>query len=633
MKSQNGRLLQLFATYLRPYWRSILVLFIIYGTVTALNAVRPLIMAPVLDLALGETTSIFEPGELDNIGWKDIDLNNIGQVIASQIGLNQLTSWQAILLLALTYLLATVALHIFSFFNYLQALWVRIRAGRDMQQDLFEHILSLSLEFFTSQKTGDLVSRLDKDTQASVAGLEQIARSFVIAPLLILGYGYLLFRTNLLLTLLILLTAILQYGFTRIIREPIRNRVRDQFNIMAETSAYLQEVIANIRVVKTYVAETYEASRLQSIIKRLAIINFRFGIFKHIDEPVNQSINTISNVIILLLAASQLLSGQLTTAGFFLYLYIGSTILAPISELTHAFNMVQQILAAGERVDELFRIYPKIISGSKLVSHFEKEIVFDNVSFQYGEDKVLKDVTISIEQGEVVALVGPSGAGKSTLADLMLRLYDPQTGRILFDGIDLRELDTTAYRRLFGVVGQENILFNTSIRENIAYALDESVSKEQIAEAVNIANAEEFIAQLPDGYDTLVGDRGVRLSGGQRQRVAIARAVVRKPQILLLDEATSSLDSQSEKQVQNAIDQVIKNTTALVIAHRLSTVIHADKIIVLEEGKVVDIGNHTQLLDRCALYQHLCKIQFEISLEPEKEGSSFSTTEQKLIGD
>ena len=619
LKSQNRQLFQLFSTYLRPYWRSILILFLIYGVVTVLNAARPLIMAPVLDLALGETQSVLDNNDTEEILWTEVDLNNIGQYLFLRFGLNQLTPWQAILLLAAIYLLSTVFLHIFNFLNYLQALWIRIRSGRDIQQDLFEHMLFLPIGFYTKQRTGDLISRLDKDTQAAVAGLEQVARSFVIAPMLILFYGYMLVSTNWTLTILIVLTAVLQYIFSRAIRNQIRERVRDQFNIMAETSAYLQETIANIRIVKSFVAETYEASNLKKIIRRLAIINLRFGIFKHVDEPINQVINTFSNIIILLLAANQLLNGELTTAGFFLYLYIGSTILSPITEITQAINQVQQILAAGERVQELFAIQPEIVSGPILRTTFTNEILFEDISFQYEDDKVLQDVSFSIKRGEVVALVGPSGAGKSTLTDLLLRFYDPQEGQILFDDINLPELDVPAYRRLFGVVAQENILFNTTIEKNIAYALDDGFSTEDVISAARIANAHDFIEKLPEGYKTIVGDRGIRLSGGQRQRIAIARAMMRQPHILVMDEATSSLDSESEKQVQAAIDHVIKDTTALVIAHRLSTVIHADKIIVLEEGKIIDIGKHAQLLQRCELYQHLCKIQFEIAAEPKKE--------------
>jgi subfamily B ATP-binding cassette protein MsbA len=240
--------------------------------------------------------------------------------------------------------------------------------------------------------------------------------------------------------------------------------------------------------------------------------------------------------------------------------------------------------------------------------------VFEDVNFAYQENEVLGGINFEVMKGTTVALVGPSGAGKSTLADLIMRFYDPEKGRILFDGIDLRDLDLDAYRRMFGVVSQDNLLFNATVAQNIAYALPET-PLEEIKKAARIANAHEFIIELPEGYNTFVGDRGVRLSGGQRQRIAIARAVIRNPEILILDEATSSLDTDSEKKVQMAIDQIIHSTTAVVIAHRLSTIKEADSIIVLDRGKIIDMGRHEELMARCDLYIHLATLQFGLGDE------------------
>ena len=241
------------------------------------------------------------------------------------------------------------------------------------------------------------------------------------------------------------------------------------------------------------------------------------------------------------------------------------------------------------------------------------QIKLENVSFAYDKKKVLEGINLSVFKGEIVAFVGPSGAGKSTLADLILRFYDPTEGSITIDGRDLRTLRQSGYRRLFGVVSQEALLFNAAVAENISYGRTE-ISESDIIRAAQIANAHEFIVDLPQGYDTFVGDRGIHLSGGQRQRIAIARAVVASPQILILDEATSALDSESEKLVQEAIDRVIENTTAIIIAHRLSTVMHADKIIVLDEGRIIDQGRHSELLQRCALYRRVCELQFFLDI-------------------
>jgi len=321
-------------------------------------------------------------------------------------------------------------------------------------------------------------------------------------------------------------------------------------------------------------------------------------------------VKAVTNVAVLIFAANELFTGRLSVAGFALYIYVGRIMMDPISNLSTAYLTAQQTLVSAERVNEWFERKPLIDSGTRQVTSFEKEITLEGVSFRYEDEHVLSNVDFMVRRGEVVALVGVSGSGKSTLTDLLLRFYDPNEGHIRVDGIDLREMELVSYRNLFGVVAQDSFLFNATIAENIAYNQPD-LSLERIVEAAKIANAHDFILQdLPNGYETMVGERGVRLSGGQRQRIAIARAVIRRPQILILDEATSSLDSQAEKLVQEAIDRVIKDTTAIVIAHRLSTILNADKIVVMEAGKVADIGTHEELLTRCNIYQYLCELQF-----------------------
>jgi subfamily B ATP-binding cassette protein MsbA len=306
-----------------------------------------------------------------------------------------------------------------------------------------------------------------------------------------------------------------------------------------------------------------------------------------------------------------MLSGRLTTAGFFLYLYIGRAVLDPLTSLARTIKLIQTTFASSERVQALFGEIPSIKDGPKDKKSFDKSLVFENVSFKYGNEPVLKRVNFEVRKGEITALVGPSGAGKSTIIDLILRFYDPQQGRILIDGIDLRELQLDNYRKMMGVVTQDSILFNAPVAQNIAYPSAE-ISQPQVENAAHVANAHEFVKNLPKGYDTFVGDRGMLLSGGQKQRVTIARAVYHKPQLLILDEATSSLDTESERLVQQAIDKVIEATTAIVIAHRLSTVVHAAKIIVLDKGEIIDQGRHQELYDRCDLYRTLCDLQFEV---------------------
>jgi subfamily B ATP-binding cassette protein MsbA len=312
---------------------------------------------------------------------------------------------------------------------------------------------------------------------------------------------------------------------------------------------------------------------------------------------------------IFLIAIAQMRAGALSFEGLILFTFVGRLMIAPINHLATTALWIESLGAASSRVNELMAAQPRVVDGPTLKSTFERSLLVDSCSFAYGERLAIDDVTLDIRKGEFIALVGPSGAGKSTLADLMLRLHDPTSGAIRIDGVDLRTLKQREYRRIFGVVSQESLLFHDSVRNNIRYGRDE-LTEDMIVQAARVANAHDFILSLPRGYHTIVGDRGLRLSGGERQRVAIARAVVHNPQILILDEATSALDSESERLVQAAINQVVERTTAIVIAHRLSTVTHADRIVVLNQGRIEAIGRHHQLLAASATYRRFCELQF-----------------------
>ncbi|TAK12689.1 MAG: ABC transporter ATP-binding protein [Anaerolineae bacterium] len=610
-------------TYLRPYWREAIVLVIGYFAFTGLNVIQPLVMAPVLDIAIGNQ-SIFEASPTDaQLDWNNLDLNNLGKFMLVRLGLNSLGAWEIISTLAIVYLVITFLLNLINYANTLLAVRIRNRARVDMQRDLFQHLFALSLDFFNRQQSGELVSRLEQDTRATVSNLESVARNVIVSPILIGVYGYLLVNTSLQLTAIVIVAGVLQFWVSRIIRSPIRRLIIKQQSVMARAGAYLQEMFSSARVVKTFVAEEYALGRLKAELKDVYAAQMRYAYLKQSDLPLTGIINGITNVTILFLVARELISGALTPTGFFLYLYVGRSVLGPINSLVLTYNAVQQMLASEQRLRELMDQQPSVQSGPVTPQTFETGITLREVSFHYGDEPTLNEVSFEVKKGEMVALVGPSGAGKSTLTDLILRFYDPQTGGIMMDGRDIRELDLKAYRRFFGTVSQESLLFNASVAENIAYARTE-ITRAQIIAAAQVANAHEFIEQLPQGYDTTIGDRGVLISGGQRQRLAIARAVVRQPQILILDEATSSLDSLSERLVQDAIDRVIQNTTAIVIAHRLSTVRNAHKIVVLDQGRVVDIGKHGELMKRCALYHELATLQFGETDSPTDEGSGDS---------
>jgi subfamily B ATP-binding cassette protein MsbA len=599
-----GRFARLLRRYVAPHWPAVALLLLTSLLATALAALLPVVMAPILDLALGGTRA---PGA----GTGGLSLSNLGAAVLGWLGAAAVDDrFRAIVLLCLAYVVVGVLKGWLDFGNYLLALWLRVRAASALQADLFRHLLTMSMSFFTRHRSGELVSRLSTDTRSATAGLETIVCTVFSAPLLIAFYAYLLARTNSRLVGAALAAAVLHYAVTRGIRGPVRRFATDQFSVLAEVAARFQEALVNVRTVKSFAAEAFELKRLGVTLREVLRVNVKFGVYKHIEEPARAVVNYVVEAGLIVLAAWELLAGRLTAPAFFLFLYVGRAAMVQIGLLAGAYTAMQGILAATSRVDELFAERPSVPDGAETIDAFRDRIALRDVSFRYGEgEPVLWRVNLEVRKGQVVAVVGPSGIGKSTLVDLVLRLYDPTAGSITIDGRDVRALRQQAYRRLFGVVAQEPLLFNTTIRDNIAYGRDE-VPEAELVRAARVANAHEFITEFPDGYDTLVGDRGIRLSGGQRQRIAIARAVVGNPPILILDEATSSLDSESERLVRQAIEQVVQGATSIVVAHRLSTVLHADTIVVLNRGGVEAVGRHAQLLETSETYGSLYRLQF-----------------------
>jgi len=599
------QLLWLLRTYTAPYWWAVALLLVSSYVATAVAALFPVLMAPILDLALGAPA-----GAAGGDAAAGLSLRNLGAAVSGWLSITSVEDrFRAIIVLCAVYVGAGFLKGWIDFGNYLLALWIRVRAAAALQRDLFRHLLGLSMGFFSRQRTGELVSHLDDDTGAATYGLETIVTTVLTAPVLIAFYGWLLVRTSPKLVAAAAGAVLLHAGLTRAVRGPIRRLAGDQFSALADLAARFQESILSIRVVKSFGAEAFELRRLGRAIQAVVRVNVKFGAYKHAEEPARAVLNYLAEATLLSLAAWELLAGRLAASTFFLFLYVGRAVMGQVGLLAGAYTSLQTTLAASSRIDELFRLEPAVKDGHETITGFGDRIVLRDVSFDYGGEPVLSGVSFEITKGEIVALVGPSGAGKSTLADLVLRLYDPLQGSIAIDGRDLRTLQQTGYRRLFGVVSQEALLFNATIRENIAYGRDE-VAEADVLNAAQIANAHDFITALPDGYDTMVGDRGIRLSGGQRQRVAIARAIVANPPILILDEATSSLDSESERLVHRAIDRVIQGTTSIVIAHRLSTVMRADKIVVLNRGTVEAVGRHAEILATNETYARLYRLQF-----------------------
>jgi len=503
-----------------------------------------------------------------------------------------------------------------SIFGYLQAYFMAyVEQGiiMNLRNDVYRHISKLSLSFFNRTKTGMLISRITNDVNLLNGGVSAGFVTLIKNPLLILASLAIAFYLSWQLTLV----ALIILPFSLIIIGGIGLRLRKESVIsqerMADVTTVLQETISGMRVVKAFGMERFEVNKFAKETKRYFKALLKITRTRNLASPITEFLAALVAVGILWFGGTQVLRGQmLAPEAFITFLLVIFSLMQPVKELSSVNNRIQEAVAAGERVFKIIDLKPEIANqrNFKKVDGFRDSVRFQNVSFAYNEkNKVLLGINLEVHKGEVLAIVGPSGAGKSTLVDLIPRFYDPIEGNILLDNVDIRELDLVGLRALMGIVTQETILFNDSVRNNIAYGLADTPLSEVI-EAAKIANAHRFIEEMPQGYDTLIGERGVKLSGGQRQRLAIARAVLKNPPLLILDEATSSLDTQSELLVQQAIERLMKNRTSFVIAHRLSTILNADRILVLDKGEIIQQGTHNELIEQTGLYRKLYKMQF-----------------------
>jgi subfamily B ATP-binding cassette protein MsbA len=496
---------------------------------------------------------------------------------------------------------------------------VEQRVTRDLRNQLYDHVLGLDLAFFHRTKAGQIIARFTYDvdqlrslvTTNLAEALSSIIRVvFLMAGLLLISWK---------LTLLTLLTLPAMLGMWDRFRKRLHLGVVRILDAVGEFSSHVQETVSGIRLVKASAAETYESGRFRRLIHvhyKAVVRNERW---RRMFPPATEMIGAAAVMLILWYGSRLVLVEHALDGGAFLaFLGFSMSLMQPVKALGRFPAVVQPGLVAAEHVFEVLDTRPEVVErpGALAPAGVGAGVRFEGVSFSYvpGEP-CLRDIELTILPGEVVALVGPSGSGKTTLASLLARFYDPDEGRILLDGRDLRDLRLTGLRRLMGIVTQETILFHDTVRRNIAYAFDEA-DQAAVEAAARAANAHEFILELPHGYDTVLGERGTRLSGGQRQRIAIARALLRNPPILILDEATSALDTESERLVQRAIDALLQERTVLVIAHRLSTIRQADQILVLEAGRIVQRGTHDELLEQGGLYRYLYELQFQTDPAP-----------------
>ena len=484
---------------------------------------------------------------------------------------------------------------------------------RDVRDAVYTHLQRLPLGFFARTKVGQIISRVISDTaQVKNVITTLVTQSFQSAAL-VLAYVAVLLSTSLPLTLMALVVAPLVIGALQPLLKRLRRGYRRLGDDYGEMTSVLQEAVSGVRLVKAFRAEPYEEKRFLDASGRYSEGLMRITRVAFLSQPITEFLGTLVAVAILWIGARMVLvGGTLQSAQLITFLVIVMRLLQPMKQLSQIPTTAQQALAASDRLFEVLDAPTELMTdhGTRRIDGFHDMVAFDSVSFAYETEPVLLDIDFSARKGEVIALVGPSGAGKSTLVDLIPRFFEPTSGRILIDGIDTREIQLASLRSLTGIVSQDTVLFNDTVRNNIAYGAADRFTDAQIAAAARAANAHGFVSELPKGYDTILGERGTRLSGGQRQRIAIARALLIDPPILILDEATSALDTESERLVQEAIDRLLAGRTVFVIAHRLSTVIHADQILVLDRGRIVERGSHQELLARRGPYYRLYSMQF-----------------------
>jgi len=508
-------------------------------------------------------------------------------------------------------LAALLVKNVFAYFSEYALNSIGLAMVRDLRQDAYRSLLDQSTRFSSDSSSGDLMSRLLSDAEQIQSAFGSRLADFVqgiLTMILVLLY---VFSLNFRLAFAVLVVAPLLLvpivgNFRKLRRTGLSARER-----IGEMGAILGETLRGHRLIKTYAMEDFEAERFRQANRRYFGASRQSIRLQALNSPLMEILAGIGLALVFIYAAGQIRSGQMTVGGLLSFLTAIMMMYKPLKDVTKTNIVLQVALASATRIFEVVDTENEIAEKSDAIAlaPFDSALQYENVSFGYGAEPVLSDIDLTIRRGETVALVGPSGAGKTTLVNLLPRLYDPTRGRITFDGVDLRDVTLKTLRHQIGLVTQETILFDTTVRANIAYG-EKAPSEEKVRAAARAACADEFIERLPQGYDASVGEGADRLSGGQRQRLAIARAIYKDAPVLILDEATSQLDSESEALIARALANLMKGRTTLVIAHRLSTVRRADRILVIDRGRIVEQGSHAELLTRRGLYRRLHDMQY-----------------------
>ena len=598
--------------YIKPYKTSFATAIFFNVLYAIFNVVALAFMMPILSILFGEkrNETILKPIYSGKItGLKDFFSDYAGYYM------QQISATEGpIYVLAVSCILFIVAFLFRNIFSFLsETCLVDLRSGvtKDLRVDLHNKILNLPISYFTETRKGDMITRISNDVNEVESNILNSIVEIIRGPIMIIVFVSVLFATSAQLTIFAILVFPVMGTIISLIGKSLKKSAQNAQNELSNIITYVDETLAALKIIKIFNAEDQVKGRFNQSINKYRKYLQKVMKKRALASPTSEFLGAVTIGLIVFFGGKLSLEGNGLSGSEFIF-YIGTfyTLLDPIKKFSKALSDIQKGEVSAQRIFEILdaNVSIKDNANAKEISAFENKIEFKNVSFGYGEDTIIEDFNLTINKGETVALVGQSGSGKSTLANLLTRFWDVKSGQILIDGIDIKNIKLKNYRELFGLVTQDSILFNDTIGNNIALG-KQNPNQEDIVKAAKIANAEEFIIKQPEQYNENVGEGGNKLSGGQKQRLSIARAVFKNPPIMVLDEATSALDTKSEKLVQHALSNMMQNRTSLVIAHRLSTIQNADKIVVMDSGKIIEQGNHNELLNKNGVYANLVSMQ------------------------
>lgn len=519
---------------------------------------------------------------------------------------------RALLFICMLVIISIVLKNIFQYMERMVASRLKVDVVKNMRMNIFRNVSLLHIGYFNDQRKGDLISRFTNDVAEVETAVVNSLKYTLKEPIVIIVYLVVLFIISAKLTLFAILVLAIAGGALAELIKRLKKRATQSQESLGRIVNILDETFGGMRIVNAFNARNFILGKIDAETSFHRKVNLSIARKNELASPISETIGVIIVAGILYFGGSLVLgnNSSLTSTEFITFLALFAKLIQPAKNFSNGVTSVQKGTVSARRIFDTIDIEPAVKNKPNAIKvvDFNHNIEFRNVSFAYERELVLKDISLNVEKGKTIALIGPSGGGKSTLADLVPRFYDPTGGDVLIDGISLRDYDLDSIRKLMGIVTQESILFNDSVFNNIAFGM-ENVREEDVIHAAKVAHAHEFIVQMENGYETTIGERGSKLSGGQRQRLSIARAVLKNPPILILDEATSALDSESERLVQDALNNLMKNRTSIIIAHRLSTIQHADEIIVIQQGQIIQRGKHEVLLEGEGLYKKLIDIQ------------------------